>query len=89
LNGYKFVRQYSTGSYSLDFYCPSSRLAIELDGSQHANKESINYDEKRKIFLNSHHIKVLRFWNYEVRYDIDKVLKIILKNLNNKEFSLS
>jgi len=32
LEGKKFRRQHSVSRYILDFYCPSSKLAIELDG---------------------------------------------------------
>ena len=35
--GLKFFRQYSVGPYILDFYCPEQRLAIEIDGGQHAD----------------------------------------------------
>ncbi len=35
LLGVKFRRQYSVGPYILDLYCPSCRLAIELDGESH------------------------------------------------------
>ena len=34
LEGRKFRRQHSVGFYILDFYCPSERMAIELDGAQ-------------------------------------------------------
>lgn len=30
--GRKFRRQHSVGNYILDFYCPSEKLAVELDG---------------------------------------------------------
>ena len=33
LGGYKFRRQHSVGAYILDFYCPSEKLAVELDGA--------------------------------------------------------
>ena len=33
--GCKFRRQHSIGPYIVDFYCPSKKLIIELDGSQH------------------------------------------------------
>jgi len=36
--GLKFFRQYSVGPYILDFYCPERRLAIEVDGGQHAQE---------------------------------------------------
>ena len=35
MNGIKFYRQYSVENYILDFYAPSKRLAIELDGGHH------------------------------------------------------
>ncbi|PYK32499.1 MAG: hypothetical protein DME58_05645 [Verrucomicrobia bacterium] len=30
--GYKFRRQHPFDDYVLDFYCPSAKLGIELDG---------------------------------------------------------
>ena len=44
LGGYKFRRQQSVGSYILDFYCPSERLAIELDGDSHFTADAVEYD---------------------------------------------
>jgi len=35
LKGRKFRRQYSIGSYIVDFCCPSEKLIIELDGAPH------------------------------------------------------
>ena len=42
LLGCKFRRQYSVGSYVLDFYCPEIRLAIELDGDSHFRAGAID-----------------------------------------------
>ena len=50
LEGRKFRRQHSVGKYILDFYCPSERLAIELDGEHHFTDDGLAYDEKRTIF---------------------------------------
>jgi very-short-patch-repair endonuclease len=33
--GYKFRRQHPIDPYTLDFYCPTAKLAIELDGGGH------------------------------------------------------
>jgi very-short-patch-repair endonuclease len=33
--GYKFRRQHPFECYILDFYCPTAKLAIELDGGGH------------------------------------------------------
>ena len=35
LDGRKFRRQHSVGKYTLDFYCPSEKLAVELNGEWH------------------------------------------------------
>lgn len=79
LQGLKFWRQYSVGPYVLDFYCPSKRLAIELDGDQHAEEESIRYDRERTNYLESKSIRVLRFWNNEILTNREGVLKRILE----------
>ena len=35
LGGAQFYRQKNIGNYIVDFYCPSARLIVELDGGQH------------------------------------------------------
>ena len=37
--GVKFRRQVPIGSYIVDFFCVSSKLVVELDGSQHYTAE--------------------------------------------------
>ena len=66
-----FSRQYRIDNYILDFYAPSIKLAIELDGSQHFDEQGMLYDEQRTKVLNDLGITVLRFSNL----DIDKHLK--------------
>lgn len=73
-HGIKFYRQYSIGGYILDFFSPKLRLAIELDGGQHAEEENKVYDEVRSNFLKAHDIEVVRFWNNEVLQNIEGVL---------------
>ncbi len=46
-------RQKVIGNYILDFYCAKSKIAIELDGSQHYSEEGKEYDAKRDSFLAS------------------------------------
>lgn len=74
LEGRKFRRQHSVENYILDFYCPSERLAIELDGAHHFTEEGLKYDQDRTVFLNNLNIRVIRFENIEVFENIDKVL---------------
>jgi very-short-patch-repair endonuclease len=75
--GMKFFRQYSIGPYILDFYCPTLKLAVELDGGQHADKQNHDYDTARTEFLTIQGIKVVRFWNNEVLGNINGVLEKI------------
>jgi len=79
--GCKFRRQHSIGPYILDFYCPSKQLAIELDGGQHNEAKSMNYDSNRTEYLNSLNITVLRFWNSQILTDISTVLEAIYNHL--------
>lgn len=80
LCGRKFRRQYSIGYYIADFYCPSERLLIELDGQHHFTPEGKESDKERDNFLEELEIKVLRFENKEVLNDLTKVLKCIKSN---------
>jgi very-short-patch-repair endonuclease len=70
--GFKFYRQYGVGPYILDFFCPKTRLAIELDGEIH--KEKVEYDRERKLFIEDVGIYILRFWNREISDNLEKVL---------------
>ena len=63
LDGRKFRRQYGLGKYVLDFYCPSERLAVELDGSTHFGVADVHYDNERRRFIEHFGIKVIRFDN--------------------------
>lgn len=72
--GLRFVRQYSIGPYILDFFCPSLRLAIELDGGQHNERDNKEYDEARTQYLTTLGIEVMRFWNNDVLVDMQSVL---------------
>ena len=75
--GYKFRRQHPLGYYVLDFYGPTAKLAIELDGGGHNYQFGQIRDRKRSRLLADHGVTVLRFWNHQVRYELDSVLKAI------------
>ncbi len=77
--GFKFRRQHGIGKYILDFYCPSKKLAIEIDGSQHQDNE--NYDRMRDDLVSNFGIKTLRFWNNEINTNIEGVLMKIGEEL--------
>jgi very-short-patch-repair endonuclease len=81
LNDVGFRRQHAIGNYITDFCAPSKMLIIELDGSQHLEQKE--YDAERTAFLKSKGYRILRFYNNDVMKDIDKVLEVILGNLNS------
>ncbi len=77
LNGVKFRRQQTIGSYIVDFVSMAHHVVVELDGGQHAMQQT--YDEQRTRFLNEQGYRVLRFWNDDVLQHTDAVLTEILR----------
>jgi len=75
LIGLKFFRQYSVGPYILDFYCPERRIAIKVDGGQHADVLGQQYDAHRDSYLRELNIRMIRFWNNDVLQNIDGVVE--------------
>jgi very-short-patch-repair endonuclease len=74
LDGFKFVRQDSIGTYTVDFICREKRLVIEVDGGQHADSPR---DLIRDKWLVDHNYRVLRFWNNDVLGNMTGVLETI------------
>jgi len=66
---YKFRRQHPMGPYILDFYCVELKLAIEVDGKQHAGLGMIKYDNARTKYLSRRGIEVLRIPNELLTHD--------------------
>lgn len=75
VNGAAFRRQHPVGPYVLDFYCAAHKLSIELDGEQHAERRDA--DARRTAYINGKGISVLRFWNNEVRDNLEVVMETI------------
>ena len=73
--GVRFVRQFSIDGYVMDFYCPRLRLGIELEGGIHKNSKE--YDKYRIKYLESFGVKILRFRNEEVLYNLNYILSTI------------
>jgi very-short-patch-repair endonuclease len=69
--GVKFMRQRPIGNYIVDFYSPETGLVIEVDGGQHYEKESEEYDKIRDAFLQDQGLTVLRFTNMDVLQNIE------------------
>jgi len=85
LEGKKFRRQYSIGSYVVDFCCTSEKLIIELDGDPHGEYHKIQKDENRDKYLESLGFTVLRFENRFVFQEPDHLKDEIKKFINKKK----
>ena len=83
----RFTRQKILGRYIADFYSAKAQLVIELDGSQHYEKESLIHDQIRTEFLEEYGLNVIRIPNNAVMQNfrgvceyIDLVLAVSPKN---------
>ena len=79
----QFYRQKVIGKYIVDFYCPTARLIIELDGSQHYESDGEKRDTERDEFFRSLGITVMRFSNYEFHKNFNGVCEHILNFIEN------
>ena len=77
--GFKFRRQHGLGVYIMDFYCPTLRLAIELDGAVHEAPMAEARDEIRTRFLNEQGITVMRFKNEVVWRNPEVIVEEIVR----------
>ncbi|RWX75900.1 endonuclease domain-containing protein [Neorhizobium lilium] len=73
LMGLGFRRQLPIAGYIVDFACPSQKIVVELDGSQHGEGIIAEYDAIRTRRIEQLGWTVLRFWNDDVLKDIDNV----------------
>ena len=82
--GFKFRRQHLVGKYHLDFYCPTAKLSVELDGFHHGFPEQMQHDAERTKFLDSQGIEELRFWNRQWNKNREGVLLEIWEALHRR-----
>ena len=85
LNGCKFRRQYSIGSYIVDFYCPQIKLVIEVDGDSHFVDGADSYDRNRQAIIESLGISFLRFANRDVYERLEGVINTILERISKSD----
>jgi very-short-patch-repair endonuclease len=74
---WRFKCQHPIGSYIVDFYCHSLKLAIEVDGENHRRAEQKLYDKIRTQYLEKFGISVLRYTNEQVSSDMQTILNDI------------
>jgi very-short-patch-repair endonuclease len=73
-----FRRQLPIAGYIVDFACSDKRIIVEIDGSQHGEREQAEADAARDRQLQALGWTVIRFWNDDVLRDIDGVCSHIL-----------
>ncbi|MBQ5328442.1 MAG: endonuclease domain-containing protein [Oscillospiraceae bacterium] len=74
---FRFSRQKILGKYIVDFYCAKAKLVIELDGSQHFEKEVREYDNKRTAFLEEYGLKIIRIPNREINNNFEGICRYL------------
>ena len=74
-------RQKVIGSYIVDFYIPSVKIVIELDGSQHYEAAGQSADAIRDAYLSSLGLRILRYSNSDVDRNFAAVCEDILNHL--------
>jgi very-short-patch-repair endonuclease len=77
LENLKFRRQHSIGPFIVDFYCPSAKRVVELNGSAHDSDTAWRRDEQRTAYLVNVGLSVVRFENRDVMENLEGALSEI------------
>jgi len=88
VEGTHFRKQAPIGRYVTDFASHRLKLVIELDGSHHGDEEELIKDAKRERWLEGQGYRVLRFWNHEVKKELDSVLDTIYAAVRDRSAHL-
>jgi very-short-patch-repair endonuclease len=75
LDGIKFRRQQPIGPFVVDFYAPSHRLIVEVDGTVHAQQQQADLD--RQALLEELGLHFLRLSAEQVENDLEGALEKI------------
>jgi len=81
VEGYQFYRQRIVGNYIVDFYCPKTKLIVEVNGGQHYNNKEIKKDKTRDDYVRKQGLKVLRFSDREIFENLNGVIERIYGDL--------
>jgi phosphoribosylanthranilate isomerase len=81
---WRFRRQHPISYFIADFYCHKAKLIIEVDGGYHKIPKHYQYDSNRDHELEEFDLKVLRFTNEQVLFDIEITLQKIEKEVKQR-----
>ena len=73
--GVRFNRQKPIGKRVVDFYCKELHLAIEVDGRSHDFKQKEDIERQKQ--LEALGVRFLRFWDTEVKNEMESVIQRI------------
>ena len=83
--GIKAKRQQIIGTFIVDFYIPSAKIVIEIDGSQHYEQEAQTKDHERDAALEQLGILVLRYSNSDINQRFRDVCMDILLHVEQRK----
>ena len=77
----RILRQRAIDQFIVDFYIPSYKLVIEIDGDSHFDEQGRAYDRERNLILEWLWLNVIRFTNLEVQNNLKWVAQDIESSL--------
>lgn len=83
----KVRRQHAINGFIADFALTEIKLALEIDGEYHNEKQQKQYDEARTNYLKEFGFDILRFTNDEVLQQTENVLETIKAEIKNRRQS--
>ncbi|WP_051007289.1 endonuclease domain-containing protein [Sphingomonas sp. PAMC 26621] len=76
--GLKFRRQHPVGPYVVDFYCPSLKTIIEIDGEAHNREDRPIRDAARAFFIKENGFQIVHVSALRVLKDPDAAAEAIV-----------
>ena len=73
----RVLRQRPIEHFIVDFYLPSLKLVVEVDGDSHFSDEGKARDAERTGILEGHGLRVVRFTNAEVLHNLEGVCEVL------------
>lgn len=80
--GFRFEHQVVIAGFIFDFWCPTARVIVEVDGGVH--RERAANDTEKERAADERGIQLVRFGNDEVFRRIDLVLAVISRICNER-----
>lgn len=81
---YLIIREKPIFPFYIDFAFENEKIAVEIDGSQHLEKERKERDDEKNKLLIENGWMVLRFSDKEIKTNIDNCVSILEEYLNKK-----